>query len=339
MAPNIVVLGAGVVGLSTAVPHSGGNSWGKCHYCRRQIYQGYNSDGAAGMFRPTLLLTPAPSEDIFRRWCEDSFRWYDVISRSEESPVAGIYPISGYELSTEFKEYPYHHKMIYNFREMTPREMQSFPGNYKCGWCYTTLIIESRYYLPWMMKRFRKNGGKVINQTVKNLEEFTEKYDLLVNCSSLSSRELFGDKEMTPIRGHLIRVKAPWVKHFLIVDNADTYIYPGQDNVALGGTRQKGIEDLTHEQVHFDDVMRRCCAAIPSLKTAKIEQQWIGLRPFRSVVRVEGEEVNIKGKTLKVVHNYGHGANGVTLSWGTAVHATEIAKKMLQCARCVPSKL
>jgi glycine/D-amino acid oxidase-like deaminating enzyme len=30
-----------------------------------------------------------------------------------------------------------------------------------------------------------------------------------------------------------------------------------------------------------------------------------------------------------VCHNYGHGGHGVTLSWGTAKHATKLVKELL----------
>lgn len=34
--------------------------------------------------------------------------------------------------------------------------------------------------------------------------------------------------------------------------------------------------------------------------------------------------------TFQVVHNYGHGANGVTLSWGTSLRAARMAKEWAQ---------
>src|SRR5437764_11381754 len=53
----------------------------------------------------------------------------------------------------------------------------------------------------------------------------------------------------------------------------------------------------------------------------RIIRRVVGLRPFRPggfVVRAEplGD---------KLVHNYGHGGGGVTLSWGTAELAAELA--------------
>jgi|SRR5688572_1900416 D-amino-acid oxidase len=56
-----------------------------------------------------------------------------------------------------------------------------------------------------------------------------------------------------------------------------------------------------------------------ALATAR---QVAGLRPFRPTgFRVETERI---GRTL-YVHNYGHGGCGVTLSWGTASRAVELA--------------
>jgi D-amino-acid oxidase len=56
--------------------------------------------------------------------------------------------------------------------------------------------------------------------------------------------------------------------------------------------------------------------------TPRVLRTIAGLRPFRpSGFRVAAERL---GRRL-VVHNYGHGGCGVTLSWGTAAHAVELA--------------
>src|SRR5579863_8630772 len=50
----------------------------------------------------------------------------------------------------------------------------------------------------------------------------------------------------------------------------------------------------------------------------------VGLRPFRpSGFVVRGEKLDAK----TVIHNYGHGGAGITLSWGTAQLAVEEAAK------------
>lgn len=47
------------------------------------------------------------------------------------------------------------------------------------------------------------------------------------------------------------------------------------------------------------------------------------MRPSRTEVRLEAEKV--EGRT--VVHNYGHGGAGVTLSWGCAEEVVEIVSQ------------
>src|SRR6185436_14460244 len=53
----------------------------------------------------------------------------------------------------------------------------------------------------------------------------------------------------------------------------------------------------------------------------------VGLRPFRSEgFVVEAEKLREK----LLVHNYGHGGAGVTLSWGTASLAVDLARDFIQ---------
>ena len=60
----------------------------------------------------------------------------------------------------------------------------------------------------------------------------------------------------------------------------------------------------------------------PRLNGARVLGHRVGLRPFRPQVRVEAEP---PGPGPLVVHNYGHGGAGVTLSWGCAREAAALA--------------
>src|ERR1051325_7324586 len=54
----------------------------------------------------------------------------------------------------------------------------------------------------------------------------------------------------------------------------------------------------------------------------RVIQQVVGLRPFRrSGFRVEAESLGDK----VLVHNYGHGGGGMSLSWGSADLAAKLA--------------
>ena len=72
--------------------------------------------------------------------------------------------------------------------------------------------------------------------------------------------------------------------------------------------------------------MNRCADQFGSrINEAEIINQWVGLRPFRlGGVRLEYQLYQDK---LKVIHNYGHGGCGVTLSWGCAKQVVDIVLK------------
>lgn len=53
---------------------------------------------------------------------------------------------------------------------------------------------------------------------------------------------------------------------------------------------------------------------VPQLEGAEVLDVLVGLRPGRATVRLEAEPC---GAAL-VIHNYGHGGGGFTLSWGCA---------------------
>lgn len=94
------------------------------------------------------------------------------------------------------------------------------------------------------------------------------------------------------------RVKYPTFineEHTLLL----AFLY-SQDNVVLGGTRQKGEEKLDKDQRYYDDIMARCCRLVPSLKHAVVERTWVGLRPWRSSVRLEVEVISVNGRRLPV---------------------------------------
>lgn len=57
----------------------------------------------------------------------------------------------------------------------------------------------------------------------------------------------------------------------------------------------------------------------------------VGLRPGRREVRLEAEEM--EGGT--VIHDYGHGGAGITLSWGCAAEVGRLADAAVQRAEAV----
>lgn len=137
------------------------------------------------------------------------------------------------------------------------------------------------------------------------------------------------DAKLVPIRGQVVKVRAPWIKTAFYADS-DTYIIPGFDGtVTLGGTRQYESWNLEPDKYDSLAIRDRCESLVPGLRKAPVVREAVGLRPHRSSVRVEMEIIRDSAdNAVRVIHNYGHGGYGVTTSPGTAKHAVELAKRM-----------
>jgi D-amino-acid oxidase len=122
----------------------------------------------------------------------------------------------------------------------------------------------------------------------------------------------------------VLKVDAPHIQQGYMDDHHFTYIFPREDGVVLGGIAQPGNWDLNADPIISADILSRCAQVEPSVRSAPIIATLVGLRPGRYEVRLEHEQI---GDSI-VIHNYGHGGVGVTLSWGCAQEVVELARKL-----------
>lgn len=199
------------------------------------------------------------------------------------------------------------------YRRATEAELKICPGEWKYGSFFKTIATECGLYLPWATKKFLDNGGQIFNRRVENFSDLYGSYDIIVNCTGLEAGTLCNDRKVVPIRGQVIKVHAPWIK-MAYYGNFDTYIVPGFSGVTLGGCRNYQSFDLRPNDYDFNSIKDRCEELVPSLKTAKVIDVKVGLRPHRDPVRVESEFLDTNRGLLKIVHNYGHGGYGGELN-------------------------
>ncbi|KAK5858036.1 hypothetical protein PBY51_011235 [Eleginops maclovinus] len=328
-AVRVVVVGAGVVGLSTAVciaealPHCSVTLLGE------KFSPDTTSDGAAGiLFANHFPDVPVEQQ---RRWFRSSFDHLLHIAQSEDAPEAGVMLSSGWQIFRDVPadQTPYWADLVIGFRIMTERELQRFP-EHRFGQAFTTIKCECSSYLPWLERRFRRAGGRVEQRRVQSLQDLSGSFDLIVNCSGLGARALGGDSGMQPVRGQVLKMAAPWLQHFIRDGDGLTYIYPGIQGATVGGTRQGGDWRLQVDEGDTRSILQRCNRLEPSLSRARVLSTWVGLRPDRRSPRVERELLRLQGRTVPLVHNYGHGGVGVTLAWGTALEALQLVQQSLQ---------
>eukprot|EP00066_Takifugu_rubripes_P010609 XP_003978580.1 PREDICTED: D-aspartate oxidase [Takifugu rubripes] len=326
---RVAVVGAGVVGLSTAVCIAEALPFCSVTVLAEKFSPDTTSDGAAGiLFANSFPDIPLERQ---RRWFKDSLDHLLSIAQSEQASEAGVLLTSGWQV---FKEVPIEKKpfwsdLVIGFQLLTQDELGQLFPDHKFGQAFTTVKCECVTYLPWLEKRLRKAGGNMEQRKVRSLQELSHSYDVIVNCSGLGSKTLVGDDGMYPIRGQVLKMEAPWLKNFIRDGDGKTYIYPGIHSATVGGTRQEEDWRLEVDEGDREDMLARCIRLEPSLCKAKVLREWVGLRPGRKNPRVERDLVQLQGRQVPVVHNYGHGGSGVGIAWGTSMDALGLVKQCL----------
>ncbi|KAM5167753.1 D-aspartate oxidase isoform 1-T1 [Callospermophilus lateralis] len=332
---RIAVVGAGVIGLSTAVCISKLIPGCSITIISDKFTPDTTSDVAAGMLIPHIY--PDTPIHTLKRWFRDTFDHLYTIACSAEAADAGVHLVSGWQIfrSIPAEEVPFWADVVLGFRKMTEAELKKFP-QHVFGQAFTTLKCETSAYLSWLEKRIKESGGLLLTRRLGNLWELQPSFDIVVNCTGLGSQQLAGDSTISPVRGQVLQVQAPWVKHFIRDGSGLTYIYPGASHVTLGGTRQKGDWNLSPDAQISRDIFSRCCVLEPSLHRAYITKEKVGLRPVRPGVRLQKELLAHGGQRLPVVHHYGHGSGGISVHWGSAMEAARLVSECVQ-ARRTPS--
>ncbi|XP_069743696.1 D-aspartate oxidase [Narcine bancroftii] len=332
---RVAVIGAGIVGLSTAVCVAESIPNCSVTVIAEKFSPNTTSDLAAGVLSPHF----SPETPIYRqrRWFEDTFAHVYSIAQSEDAPDVGVQFLSGWEFFEKppKERMPFWSDITLAFRFMNESELKRFPGA-RFGWTYTTLQCESNRYLNWLEKRLMKAEGQLQEGKVMDLWELDGKYDIVVNCTGMGARALTGDMQIYPVRGQVHKVHAPWLKHFVRTDINNMYIYPGINSVTLGGTRQRDDWRLSIDPSDSKAILEKCCVYEPSLKLCRKLSEGVGLRPTRDVLRLEKEKLERDGRHMLVVHNYGHGPAGVGFHWGTAKEAAQLVKEVLPEVRHRP---
>jgi hypothetical protein len=102
-----------------------------------------------------------------------------------------------------------------------------------------TIRIEPSIYLDALLQDFRLFGGRLVVRRFDAPQDLMSLPEpLIVNCSGLGSRTLFGDETMLPVKGQLV---------FLIPQPEVTYqcrVMPRSDGIAIGSTMERGVETL-----------------------------------------------------------------------------------------------
>lgn len=252
----IAVLGAGVIGLTTArlLQDAGFD----VTIYTKALPPDTTSNIAGGQWAPTSVyespqtVTQAFTEQ-FTYACRFAYTRYQILT----APRFGIRWMRNYVL----RKNPWKsdipspdakpsvddavHGLMPEMR-VVPQGQHPF-GNLYCAQ-FDGLLIEPPLFLDALITDFRIAGGNLILRDIKTRGELGSlKQRLIFNCTGLGAKALFGDPVLTPIRGQLtFLVPQPEVTYATVFE--DTYMFSRHDGILLGGTHEEGNWSLEVNQ-------------------------------------------------------------------------------------------
>jgi len=309
---DVVVIGAGVVGATTAWTLAD-RGW-KVELWSDRPTTRTTSVVAAAVWRP---YRAAPEAKVLG-WAKRTFDVLEELSAIRESAVLMR---QGIELGRAMMSDPPWHRAVRSFRHARQDEL---PPGFIDGLVYTVPVVTMSDHLPWLLRGLTARGVQILSRRVPSLAQIATERPRIVNATGLAARELANDNSVYPVRGQVLRVNNPGLTEFCLdYDNplGLTYVVPRGADVILGGTDQEGDWSIQPNEEDAAAILARCRELVPRLTDARVLDRFVGLRPARPSVRVEREVTPYGGV---IVHNYGHGGSGVTIAWGCAEYAADL---------------
>jgi D-amino-acid oxidase len=306
---RVIVVGAGVIGLSCAVRLA--EAGYEVAVFARDLPLETTSSVAAAVWYPYLS---AP-EDRVAAWSRTTYEEFAKLADAEPA----VRMRHGREFLVDRLPDPRWADGLPDFTRV------GSPAGFVDGWAFTAPVIEMPVYLPALVKRLEQAGGTLTRSALSALPTSA---DLVVNCAGLGARLTAGDPTVAPVRGQVMTVEQCGLTEWLIADEAPedlTYVVPREHDVVVGGTSQPGDWNLAVDPKTTDQILSRAAELVPQLRKAKILRQRVGLRPARPTIRCE----LVRTRTGEpVIHCYGHGGSGVTVSWGCADEVLDLTQAL-----------
>lgn len=311
-----MVIGSGVTGLTTAV--SLAEAGLRVRIRTAALPEATSSAAAGALWGPYLSDAGRRNAD----WAEHTL---GALRGLAEEPETGVRLVRGVEAARGEVTLPDWAPLVPDLRRAQAAEL---PKGYADGYVLTLPLLDMPAYLDYLMSRFRLGGGQIEVRRVHAFEEAAQEAPVVVNCAGFDAGALAGDPEVRAVRGQVLVVDNPGLEDFFCAtdeqDGELTYILPHGSTVVLGGSAEDGVTGRQADASVAQRILRRCVEVEPRLSGARTVAHRAGLRPVRPTVRLETEQ--IAGGSALLVHNYGHGGSGITLSWGCA---GEVASQVL----------
>lgn len=305
---RVIVVGAGVSGLSCAVRLL--EAGHRVDVVARDLPLETTSAVAAAIWYPYRALP----QDRVTAWSRTT---YDALARLAEQDGTGVRMLPGTEVHATAQADPWWLPAVPGLERTGLERTDRVPSGWAAGWTFTAPVVEMPTYLRWLTDRVESLGGTL---TRLNLRDLPPGGDVVVDCAGIGARLLAADLSVVPVRGQVLHLEQVGLDRWWLDggggDRGDgaarppTYVVPRTADIVVGGTDEEGDWSRTPSPEAAAEILERATRLVPALAGARVLRHRVGLRPARPAVRVE--------RVGRVVHCYGHGGAGVTLSWGCA---------------------
>jgi D-amino-acid oxidase len=307
MEHRVAIVGAGVSGLTCGVLFA--ERGYRTAIFAREVGQQTTSGAAAALWFPYDV---EPAGKVIP-WALETFNVLADLARTPESGVSMIdlrqFSRAG-EIQIPDWAVPLGGRVI-------PSEVEGSLEIFKSGFSLPVPLMDTTIYLDYLAGRFRDAGGEInANVCFEKLEDVDSKFDLVINCAGIGARALVGDSDLQPHRGQVAIVSSiNKLTRAIVCDDAPLmYAIPRTNDCVFGGTNDLS-DNLAANPTTTSQIVAECSRVL-HIKNPRVLAERVGLRPFRkSGVRLERDRLS-DGRI--VIHNYGHGGSGFTLSWGCA---------------------
>lgn len=327
---DFTVIGHGVIGLTSASMLAGrGHS---VEVVADRPWDATASSAACAVWLPIFVAGgDGPAGDRaaqrVRRWAAQTYGAFRRMAAQDR----GIRPVDLIRFGASDADRP----AVGEFAgELRTYHLPHLPEDMRYAWRFPSFVIEMDVYLRSLDAEITARGGRI-----RTGVHFTSLDDavgrsagrVVLNCTGLGSADLCKDTGFRPVKGVVLSHRQDRLD--AILSTGSYVLAPRSDRIALGAGyfTDYATEEPTPKEIDtilaFHERWRELDLSaleltVPELSADRITAAVGGLRPIRlGGVRLEAEEVG--GRT--VVHDYGHGGAGVTLSWGAAHEAVETA--------------
>jgi D-amino-acid oxidase len=292
---HVTVVGAGVIGLSTALALE------ERGHDVRVVAAATGAETTSAIAGAVWFPYRAGPPHAVTRWAARTRVWLEELART--TPEAGVDVLTGYEITPDATR-PWWADAVEVAR--VPAPVAGAPD----AWRFSAPRAEPAVFLPWLAARLR---ATVERRVVTDLA--AEPGVVVVNCTGLGARALVHDPEVVPLLGQILVASCGATdRATTITDDRDPdrlfYVIPRRGELVLGGCSlpsQPGVTPPPDPAISQRIVAHARALGIP-IGDVRVER--VGLRPFRAEVRLERDG--------RIIHNYGHGGAGFTLCRGCA---------------------